>query len=142
MAGARPALRWIARLGIQNQVLLLPPLEPVYMAALFRRAHASVSPSEHDGTPNTLLEAMACGCFPVAGDLESIREWIEPGVNGLLFNPADPQELALAVQQALADEPLRASAAEANQETIAQRASYEAGMARAEQLYRRLIQGA
>lgn len=141
MAGARPALRWIARLGIQNQVLLLPPLGPAYVAALFRRAHASVSPSEHDGTPNTLLEAMACGCLPVASDLESIREWIEPGLNGLLFNPADPEELALAVLQALADGRLRASAAELNEKTIAQRATYETGMAKAELLYRRLVLG-
>ena len=33
----------------------------------------------HDGTPNTLLEGMACGCLPVAGDLDSIREWLKPG---------------------------------------------------------------
>lgn len=44
------------------------------MAYLFRLADVTVSLSEDDGTPNTLLEAVACGCFPIAGDIESVRE--------------------------------------------------------------------
>ncbi len=46
------------------------------MADWFRRCRVVVSPSTHDGTPNTLLEGMACGCFPIAGD-------INPCGNGL-----------------------------------------------------------
>jgi glycosyltransferase involved in cell wall biosynthesis len=138
MAGEQPALRWAARFGIEDQVLLLPSLSPAHMGALFRRAQLSVSPSQHDGTPNTLLEAMACGSFPVAGDLESIREWIEPGANGLVFDPADPRALGEAILQALGDERLRATAARVNQRLIAERGTYEAGMAKAERLYRRL----
>ena len=71
------------------------------MAAQFRRAQIVASPSLHDGTPNTLLEGIACGCFPVAGDLESIREWITPKENGLLFDPKDPQSIAAALISAL-----------------------------------------
>ena len=139
MAGVRPAQRWAARLGVEERVVLLPNLSPEQMGALFRRSQVSVSPSEHDGTPNTLLEAMACGSFPLAGDLESIREWIEPGVNGLLFDPATPQSLAQDILRALADEPLRTAAAQLNQRLIAERGTYETGMAKAEQLYERLI---
>jgi glycosyltransferase involved in cell wall biosynthesis len=138
MAGARPAQDWVARLGIRERVALLPGLNPEHLAALFRRSQVSASPSRHDGTPNTLLEAMACGCFPLAGDLESIREWIEPGVNGLLFDPADPRSLAEAILRALADEGLRAAAAQANRRLIAERGTYALGMARAEELYGRL----
>jgi hypothetical protein len=79
MADDAVASRWVDRLGLQARVRLLPEQEAAGMAALFRAAHVSVSPSVHDGTPNTLLEAMACGCLPVAGDLESIREWIVMG---------------------------------------------------------------
>ena len=128
-----------ARLGIEERVVLLPGLSPEQMGALFRRSQLSVSPSEHDGTPNTLLEAMACGSFPLAGDLESIREWIEPGVNGLLFDPANPDSLAQEMLRALADEPLRTAAAQFNQRLIAERGTYEMGMAKAERLYERLI---
>jgi len=141
MAGERVALRWAARLGVEEQVVLLPGLSPEQLSALFRRSQLSVSPSEHDGTPNTLLEAMACGSFPLAGDLESIREWIEPGVNGLLFDPANPDSLAQEMLRALADKPLRTAAARFNQRLIAERGTYEKGMAKAEQLYERLIHG-
>lgn len=140
MAGTPQAIRWISRLGIAERVLLLPQLGPEGMADLYRRAQVSVSPSEHDGTPNTLLEAMACGCLPVAGDLESVREWIEPGVNGVLINPADPRSLAEGVIHALQDPALRARAAERNRSLIAERASYAAGMAKAERLYGQLQQ--
>ncbi len=70
MAGESQALWWIEELGIGHAVELLAPRPHAQMANHYRRAAVLVSPSVHDGTPNTLLEGMACGCFPVAGDLE------------------------------------------------------------------------
>jgi glycosyltransferase involved in cell wall biosynthesis len=84
------AIRWLNELKISPAVDLLPKLSRLELAELFRKAQISVSPTTHDGTPNTLLEAMACGSFPVAGDLDSIREWITPGVNGLLVDSSIP----------------------------------------------------
>jgi glycosyltransferase involved in cell wall biosynthesis len=84
--------------------------------------------SQHDGTPNTLLEAMACGCFPVAGDIESIREWITPGVNGLLVEPSSPQGAAEAILTALESPEMRKSAADLNGRLIRERA--EVGLVR------------
>ncbi len=78
MAGEPQAEQWIKELGIGHAVELLPPMPHSKMAKVFRRAQVVASPSIHDGTPNTLLEGIACGCFPIAGDLESIREWITP----------------------------------------------------------------
>jgi glycosyltransferase involved in cell wall biosynthesis len=139
MGGAAEAQSWVSRLGVAAHVKLLPTLAPQVMAEVFRRADVAVSPSEHDGTPNTLLEAMACGCFPIAGDLESVREWIEPGVNGMLVDPADPLGLARAVSDALDNEALRSDAARRNQQTITNRADYGRVMASAEAFYRQLL---
>ena len=111
------------------------------MATLFQMADVAVSPSNHDGTPNTLLEAMACGAFPVAGDVESVREWIEDGRNGLLCNPNNVDSLAQALVRALGDHDLRRRAAAENREIVAQRAEFMSGMRRAESLYHRLIGG-
>ncbi len=83
-------MRWVQELGVAAQVELLPKQTRAQMADLFRRRAVVVSPTTHDGTPNTLLEAMACGCLPVVGDLESLREWITPGVNGLLVDLRHP----------------------------------------------------
>jgi glycosyltransferase involved in cell wall biosynthesis len=139
MAGEPQALKWIEQLGTRSAVELLPPLPHAAMADIFRSAAVLVSPSTHDGTPNTLLEGMACGCFPVAGDLESIREWITPGVNGLLVDSSDPNALADSILSALDQPDLRAKAAAQNSRIIAERADYSQIMARAEAFYTRLI---
>jgi glycosyltransferase involved in cell wall biosynthesis len=139
MAGEPLAQKWIRELGIDGSVELLPLIPHEGLADAFRSAQVLVSPTTHDGTPNSLLEGMACGCFPVAGDLESIREWITPGVNGLLIDPADPQALADAILRALDDPSLRAQAASRNAEILAARADYGANMRRAEDFYGRLI---
>jgi len=139
MAGEPAAEAWLRRLGVGRAIRLLPRLQAEEMAAMFRRADVSVSPSEHDGTPNTLLEAMACGCFPVAGDLVSIREWIEPGGNGLLIDPARPESLAQAVLEALGAPSLRVRAAEVNIRLVLDWANYTDGMSKAEGFYRDVV---
>ena len=140
MAQEAEAEAWIDRLGIKStSVRLLPKLSPEQMGMVFRRGQVMVSITEHDGTPNTLLEAMACGSFPVVGDLESVREWIEDGINGFLVNPDDPEEAARAVLQALSSERLRARAAVHNQEVIDKRAEQGKVIEEAEAFYRRLI---
>jgi len=80
-------------LHIFDNVTLMPMLSQSELWREFARSMVSVSVSVHDGTPNSLLEAMAVGCLPVCGDIESIREWITDGENGLLVDPADPTAL-------------------------------------------------
>jgi len=138
MAGESQATQWIRELNISHAVQLLPPLPHAKMAEVFRRAQIVASPSIHDGTPNTLLEGIACGCFPVAGDLESIREWITPDENGLLFDSNNPQSVSDAIVSALENKNLREKAAGLNQKIIAARAEYKQNMQRAEEFYERV----
>ena len=139
MADEPQALQWIQELNIDYAVELIPPLSHGEMADVFRRAQVVASPSIHDGTPNSLLEGIACGCFPVAGDLESIREWITPPENGLLFDPTDPQSTADAILNAIENKNLRDQAAGLNQNMISARAEYRHNMQRAEEFYRQVI---
>lgn len=138
MAGDAQVLRWVDQLGIAANVELLPQQKRSEMAALFQVSQVVVSPSTHDGTPNTLLEAMACGCFPVVGDLESLREWITPGVNGLLVDAGDAPALAQAILSALEHPELRTQARKHNARLIAERAEFGAVMAEAERFYQKL----
>jgi glycosyltransferase involved in cell wall biosynthesis len=139
MAGELQALQWIEELGIGQSIELLPAIPYTQMAAVYRRAAVLVSPSVHDGTPNTLLEGMACGCFPVAGDLESIREWITDGENGLLTDATDPQKLANSIISALKNIDLREQAAGLNAKRIAKKGEYYACMLKAESFYQNVI---
>ncbi len=135
MAGEALAEGWLQQLGIEKQVVLLPKLPRAGVAELFRGSAVAVSPTTHDGTPNTLLEAMASGCFPVVGDLESLREWIVQGQNGFLVDPANPAALAHAIVAALRQPELRQQAEGINQRLIAERAEYQHCMQAAESFY-------
>lgn len=139
MASRREAEQWIKKLRLSQSVQLLPQVNNLEMAELFRRSSVSVSPSTHDGTPNTLLEAMACGCFPIAGDLESLHEWIEPGVNGMFFDPSNPESLADVLISALQNPQLLQNAAEINYSIIQSRAKFQVGMQKAYEFYKSII---
>lgn len=139
MAGEPEAEAWIARLGIAHAVQLLPTCSHAQMGDIFRSAAVLVSPSTHDGTPNSVLEGMACGCFPVVGKIESLQEWITPWHNGLLVNPTDAPALAQATLIGLTYPGLRARAAEENAGIISARADYENCMAQAMAFYQGMV---
>jgi glycosyltransferase involved in cell wall biosynthesis len=84
---------------------------------------------------------MACGCFPIVGDVESLREWITPGSNGLIVDAGNPQALAEAILNALKDNNLRARAVRENSRIISERADYYTCMTQAEAFYRQAIKG-
>ncbi|MGQ3051442.1 MAG: TIGR03088 family PEP-CTERM/XrtA system glycosyltransferase [Roseateles sp.] len=64
-------------------------------------------PSQAEGISNTLLEAMACCCAPVATAVGGNPELVEDGVNGLLVPSRDSAALALALSRAVSDVSLR-----------------------------------
>jgi len=139
MAGQPEALRAVEKYRLKKSVVLLPHLSQFQLWDMFVRATVMVSISQHDGTPNSLLEAMACGCFPVAGDIESIREWLTPGVNGLLVEPTNPAAAADAIQFALENADLRHSAADINLKIIRERAEVGAVRERIGTFYEGLV---
>jgi glycosyltransferase involved in cell wall biosynthesis len=135
MAGEPEAEKWVQKFGLRNSVEILPKVTRNEMGDLYRRSVITVSPSVHDGTPNTLLEGMACGCFPIAGDIESLKEWITSERNGLLFDPSDPTALSDAILSALDHHELMQQAGEINVRMVSQRAEYFQVMHNAEQFY-------
>jgi glycosyltransferase involved in cell wall biosynthesis len=133
------AHQWVSKYRIEKNTTLLPKLPQTHLWSLLKRAKIYVSPSSHDGTPNSLLEAMASGCFPVVGDIDSLREWIEGGVNGLLVNPRDPHDLAAAISHALGSADLRQKAACHNLKLVRERAAREATLPQINAFYRKFI---
>lgn len=125
MAGQPQSEAWVREFGLQPRVCLLPYLSQEELWYLFSQSAVMVSPSVHDGTPNSLLEAMVMGAFPVVADLDSLREWVHDGENGLLFDVNSPQALAEAILRALSDEDMRTGAARLNYKMVFERASRE-----------------
>lgn len=139
MQGETEAITWVERLGLADHVELLPRLNRVEMAELFRLAQVVVSITTHDGTPNTLLEALACGCFPITGDIEPLREWITNGKNGFLVDPGDPRALTRAMLEAMHKPDLRRQARNFNLGLIQEKADYNMVMERAFVFYQEII---
>ena len=77
-------------------VELLGHIPPGQALELRSRARAVVVPSVWEEPFGlVVVEAMAAGAPPIAPEHGSFTELITPGVDGVLFPPADPEALAL-----------------------------------------------
>jgi glycosyltransferase involved in cell wall biosynthesis len=66
-----------------------------------------VLPSLSEALSNSLLEAMGCGCCPIASDVGGNPELVQHGVTGLLFPARDADALAARLRTLLEDAALR-----------------------------------
>lgn len=139
LQGDREAEKWVDQWQIERNTRLWPNLDQPQLWKLYWRSHVFVSPSIHDGTPNSLLEAMACGCFPVTGDIESMREWIQDGRNGFLVDANSPQSIAAGIITALKDPSLRKVAAKENARLVSEHAEREQCMSKAAAFYNDIL---
>lgn len=69
-------------------IKFLPALRHDELIELVARSRVYLSATLSDGTPLSLLEAMANGCYPVVSNIPANREWIVNGINGKLFDTA------------------------------------------------------
>lgn len=117
----RSVIEKAAQINGRLRINVLPPLSHTEFIALMGRTRLSIGLNISDGTPNTMLESMMMGAFPIQSDTVSTREWIEHGVNGLLVSPEDPEDLARAVRSVINDESVLKRAAVSNMALIRQR---------------------
>lgn len=126
-----------AELDVQHAVRVVELVPYEEMPGLYTLASVAVSVPSSDGTPMSLLEAMACGAVPVVSDLPSLREWVDDGVNGHLVPVGDAKALGHAMLNALAQH-ARGEWAIANRRRVEERASQRVHMENMLQIYRRL----
>jgi glycosyltransferase involved in cell wall biosynthesis len=93
-----------ARLGLDGtSVRFLGRADAARVRALLAAARALVVPSTYEGMPLVVLEAMAAGLPVVASRVSGIPEVVLDGETGWLVPPEDPQALAMALHELLAD---------------------------------------
>jgi sugar transferase (PEP-CTERM/EpsH1 system associated) len=73
------------------------------VAQIMRGFSVFVLPSLSEGTPVTILEAMATGLPVVASRVGGVPQLVNDGQTGLLSDPADPHSLAGAIGAYIAD---------------------------------------
>lgn len=99
--------RLIVELGLVDQVCLAGPLpqqavrERLYSADLFVLACKPARNGDTEGVPVSLMEAMAAGVPVVSCRVSGVPELLDDGRCGGLVTPADPRQLAAAVDSRL-----------------------------------------
>ena len=88
-----------AKLCAPENVSLHPFLEREKLLPFYQHAKVYCQPSRREGLPNTLCEAMLCGCIPVASNVGGNPTAV--GDSGLLFSPGSVEDLVEAIQDAL-----------------------------------------
>jgi len=95
--------------GLADRVERVDRADHFSMPAHYRGADLCVVPSLYDNSPNTAIEAMACGRPVVGTSVGGIPEYVPDGVCGTLVPPGDPSALANAIIALLEDDALRES---------------------------------
>ncbi|MBI5867576.1 MAG: glycosyltransferase family 4 protein [candidate division Zixibacteria bacterium] len=135
----RPRLIQLAQSLGMEQIKFTGLLDQPQLESTLAAAGLYVSCSESDGTSVSMLEAMAAGCVPIVTDLAANHEWIQHGINGLLFPVGDDRALAEMILQAASDASWRQDVVRRNLEIISQRARWRDNMATVERAMLNLI---
>lgn len=115
--------------GLQSNVLIQ-----------FHRGNLAVLPSRFEGMPNAVLEAMACGLPCVATRVSGSEDIIQHGINGLLVEPQDYENMAKALLTLLCDPVLAKKYGHAARIRIEQHYSLQRSMDMYVELYQELYQ--
>ncbi len=109
-----------------------------HAAECLRSIDIFVLPSRSEAFSNSLLEAMACGCCPVATRIGGNLELIRDGENGMLFDAGDAEQLCQVLQRLIENPALRRSLS-AQARSVAEGFSIGAAARRMEAIYTELI---
>jgi glycosyltransferase involved in cell wall biosynthesis len=113
-----PALRALAtHLGLDGAVRFLGAREQKDLPGLYRRAALFVAPfvreasGDQEGLPVALMEAVACGCPVLAGDVRGIEDLLGPEKGAATVPAGDAARLAARMLELLADPAAAAASA-------------------------------
>lgn len=128
----------VNELGIEHNTNFLGFVNHDQMPFHYNQADIYVSSSTSDADHISLMEALACGLFPVVSDIPTNREWIEDNRNGFLVPLDDPEMFRKKIVQAIENQELREKSKEYNFELVKSRAEYRKDLELLEEYYRRL----
>ena len=85
----------IRELGVEESISLLEKTKQI--RDKYQQADYFVLPSFHEGSPNVICEAMACGLPIACSDVCDNARYVYPGENGVLFDPKSAESIAEAI---------------------------------------------
>ncbi len=112
----------VRELALESSIRFTGQIAHAQLPELLRTMDIYVSASSSDGASSSLLEALACGLFPVVSNIRANRDWIRDGETGLLFEPGNAHDLAAKLARALDHRGLWLAARAENQRLVKDRA--------------------
>ncbi|WP_292369126.1 glycosyltransferase family 4 protein [Methanoregula sp. UBA64] len=129
----------VTSLGLSGVVTFMGKTDYLDVPNDYRRADIFITTSVSDGTPVSLLEAMASGLPCIATSVGGIPEWVETGKTGLLIPPSSPEAVAEALLLFATDPVLRSLMGSAARDAVIRNGQWKTLMAQAEKDYLALI---
>ncbi len=87
-------LQEIDRIGLFENVILIPKMSPSELNFIYNLSHILVFPSLKEPLGLVGLEAMASGVLVIGSETGGIKEYIKNNKNGFLFEPGNSEHLA------------------------------------------------
>ena len=125
--------RRVSEAGLDSRVHFIQQTASIHH--LYRGIDIFVLPSLSEALSNSLMEAMASGCCPVATNVGGNPELVDHGVNGLLFPAGDAPALANCLRQLINNSAQRHAFAQASRQRVVSQFSTEASIATMERIY-------
>jgi len=129
----------VSSLGISDVVSFKKKTEYSEVPKDYQNADIFVTTSRSDGTPVSILEAMAIGLPCIATSVGGIPEWIVDQKSGLLINPGSSENVADSILKLTKDPSFCNQLGIAARKTIVERGQWKILMAQAEKDYQALI---
>jgi glycosyltransferase involved in cell wall biosynthesis len=128
---------WFAKLPaeIRDSCTLLDRIPRAETLDLFLKARVMLAPSLTDGIPNSMLEAMACGAFPIVSPIDTLRPLIKSPDNTIFARNLYPEEIAAALDRAMNDDELVDAGAQRNLEFVGRQSNRDTIRPRVIQYY-------
>jgi glycosyltransferase involved in cell wall biosynthesis len=110
-------------------------LEQYRLADIFALACRISHDGDRDGLPNVLVEAASQGLTCVSTNISGIPELFDDGENGLLVEPNDPKQLALALERAIRSPDLRHMLGTSAEQKVRETLDYHASVKQLVELF-------
>jgi len=108
----------IKKWGLKSYISWIGKVDHRMIPQYYQSADIFVSTALDDTGPVSMVEAMACGCCCVMGDLPSVRECIIDGETGLLVKKRDKKGFAQSIKRLVESPELRTKISLAGREKV------------------------
>jgi len=128
IAGDGPQMEFLKNLAfeleLEDRVHFVGWQSKEQLLRLYQQANLFIFPSRHEGMPNAVLEAMACGLPVIATEIAGNEELVENGKTGLLVPAESVVALRGALKKLLPESALRYTMGQASRRRVEEHYSW------------------